>query len=89
MSEGLKWEAWKREGLAPGFLGLVHQHIKGRKTGALNHQRSMERSENGYERCRSYEDGMPEGPCFGSGLDCWRRVLLSQWVKAVRLKRQA
>jgi len=51
MPDGLRWEGLKREGLAPGFVGLVHQHIKGRKTGALNHQRSLERSEDVHERC--------------------------------------
>ena len=45
MPEGLKWERLKREGLAPGFVGLVDQHIKGRKTGALKHQSLLERSE--------------------------------------------
>lgn len=29
MPEELKWEGFKREGLAPGFLDLVHQHING------------------------------------------------------------
>jgi len=43
MHERLKWDGLKREGLAPGFLSLVHQYVKGRKTGALKHRRSLER----------------------------------------------
>ena len=50
-SEELELEGMKREGLAPGFFGLVHHHIKGRKTGALKHQRSMEGLEDGNEIC--------------------------------------
>ena len=89
MPEGLRWERLKRKGLAPGFVCLVHQHIKGRKTGALKHQRSLERSEDGHERCWSHGGGMLKGPFSGPWSDCRRNVLLSQLVKAVGPKRQA
>lgn len=66
-----------------------HQQIKGRKTGALKHQWSPERSENGHERCWSHGSGMLKGLFSSPITNCGRHVLLSQLAKAVGPKRQA